>query len=352
MAILNAPGERQPASRANDPIDGQRRHGPPIVGRRIVRDRRDRDRRRNDADPAPEAVSEPEPTPNPNMAAARRIGESLGIALVASTGLYLVGSVWTDAYYGRLSIEATALDLAPPYVAVQAVHALPRLLEYPTTLVFLWVLWRTFASPARRLRGRFERAHRRFPRLVPALANLAVVAPLVAGAFAVVLREQDLVPRSVVTEAVGILGNAALALLAYAAWLGWSQRRFLVSDVRAHRPLPIALVFAVYLLSSLAATAVVAEQAAVQLLTGASDASLRVAFVPKAGALPELAGKELILVTARGGAYYAVERETSPPSQRPTAYVIPFGAVDAARVQRLNDADSGFGEIIIELPEE
>jgi hypothetical protein len=42
-----------------------------------------------------------------------------------------------------------------------------------------------------------------------------------------------------------------------------------------------------------------------------------------------------------------VEQEPTPPSQRPVSYVIPFGSVNAARVQRLNDADVmpvGLGE--------
>jgi hypothetical protein len=81
----------------------------------------------------------------------------------------------------------------------------------------------------------------------------------------------------------------------------------------------------------------VAELAAVDQLTGASDASLRVEFVTKPGVFPELAGKELILVTTRNVAYYVVERGPSPPSQQPTSYVIPLTAVDAAQVERFND---------------
>jgi hypothetical protein len=50
--------------------------------------------------------------------------------------------------------------------------------------------------------------------------------------------------------------------------------------------------------------------------------------------LPELADKELILVTTRNGAYFVVEREPSPPSRQPTSYVVPLTAVDAARVGR------------------
>src|SRR5215208_6157947 len=47
---------------------------------------------------------------------AQRFIEAAAIAVVTSTGLYLVGSVYTDAYYGRMSIEVTSLDLSPPYI--------------------------------------------------------------------------------------------------------------------------------------------------------------------------------------------------------------------------------------------
>jgi hypothetical protein len=291
---------------------------------------------------------------SPALEAARRVGESLLVALVTSTGLYLVGSVYTDAYYGRLSIEVTSLDLAPTYVALQSIHALWGLLEYPANLLLFYLLYRTFASPERRLRGWFGRARERFPRLLAVLANLALVAPLLLDAFGAGVadvREQVLPHRSVLTEVTSVLGTAGLVLLAYVVWLGWSQRRFLLSEVRARRPVPIALVFVVYLLGALASTATVAELAATELLTGASDASLRVEFVTKPGALPELAGKELILVTARGGAYYAVEREPSPPSGRPTSYVVPFAAVDAARVQRLADADATPAGVVVDEAE-
>jgi hypothetical protein len=53
--------------------------------------------------------------------------------------------------------------------------------------------------------------------------------------------------------------------------------------------------------------------------------------------LPELEGKQLILVTKRNGANYAAEREPSPPRQQPTSYVVPFTSIDAARVGRFSD---------------
>ena len=181
---------------------------------------------------------------------------------------------------------------------------------------------------------------RRFPRLLSILANVVVVAPLLLDALAS-FREQELPHRSVLTEVHSVFGHAGLVLLGYVVWLGWSQRRFLVNEVRSRKLTPIALVFLAYLLSALATTGVVAELAAVELLTGASEASLRVEFVTKPDVLPELAGKELILVTTRNGAYYVVEREPSPPSQQPTSYVVPLTAVEAARVRRFSDDEIG-----------
>ena len=107
----------------------------------------------------------------------------------------------------------------------------------------------------------------------------------------------------------------------------------MLSDVRARTLVPIAVVFTAYLLSALATTGVVAELAAVDLLTGASPASLRVTFVTKPGVLPELAAQELLLVAVRNGAYYVVVREPSPPSPWATSYAIPVTSVDAARVR-------------------
>ena len=65
--------------------------------------------------------------------------------MISSAALYLVGSVYVDAYYGRLAIEVTSLDLPPPYVALQSVHALWGLLDYPLLLVY--VLYRIRGVP-------------------------------------------------------------------------------------------------------------------------------------------------------------------------------------------------------------
>ena len=280
------------------------------------------------------------PLSTPSPETVRRIAESVIIAVVSSAGLYLVGSVYVDAYYGRLAIEATSLDLPPPYVALQSVHALWGLLEYPLLLLLVYLLYRAIASPARRPGQWLVRARERFPRLLPALANLIVVIPPLVDAAASV-RERELPHRSVLTEINSVLGYVGLILLVYVLWLGWDQGRFLLTEVRARKLVPIVLVFIAYLLSALVTTGVVAELAAVDLLTGSSPASLRVTFVTKPGVLPELAEQELLLVAARNGAYYVVVREPSPPNPWATSYAIPFTSVEAARVRPLHAGDQG-----------
>lgn len=267
----------------------------------------------------------------------RRIAESVIIAVISSAGLYLVGSVYVDAYYGRLAIEATSLDLPPPYVALQSVHALWGLLDYPLLLVLIVVLWRAL-SHVPPLRTWLERRQARDPRPLLVLANLIVVAPLLLDA-ATYFRERELPHRSVLTEISSLLGYVGLGLLLYVLWLGWSQRRFLLAEIRARKVVPIALLFVAYFLSALVATGVIAELAAVDLLTGNSNASLRVTFVTPPGVLPELAEQELLLVAARNGAYYVVVREPSPPSPWATSYTIPFTSVEAAQVRPFHASD-------------
>src|SRR4051812_47750663 len=164
----------------------------------------------------------------------RRIAESVIIAVISSAGLYLVGSVYVDSYYGRLAIEVTSLDLPPPYVALQSVHALWGLLDYPLMLLLGYTLYRTLAAPSRRLGQWLSRARERFPRLLPVLANLIVVAPLLvkaAGSW----QEQELPHRSVLTELNSVLGYVGLLLLVYVLWLGWDQRRFLLPEIQARK---------------------------------------------------------------------------------------------------------------------
>lgn len=325
----------------------ERRQARPKAANRTVRPRRPI---RSHTEP-PGASDEAAPAAPPRAAldAARRVGESFLVAIVTSTGLYLVGMVYIGSYYARMSIESTALDFAPPYITLQAIHALPGLLEYPMTLLLFWIIYRTFNRPALRIKGWLDRVRRRFPRLGPIVANLVVIAPLLVGAAMASAREQTMSPDSVIGEVASVLENAGLVLLVYAIWLGWSQRACIVTLIRARRVLPIALVFLVYLLNALASTSVVAENAAALLMTGTSDNSMGITLTPKAGASPDWANRDLVLVTMRQSTYFVVERQPMPPDQRPTAWMIPTSAVDAARVRRLNDADLTFEQMTVEL---
>jgi hypothetical protein len=307
-----------------------------VVVRRVSHPRAELDR---NVVPAPAPPAGPMSIGQPALETARRIGESFVIAAVSSAGLYLVGTVYTQSYYSRLSIETTSLDLAPPFVALQSVHATQGLLQYPSTLLLFYLLYRTFAAPGRRLRPWIDRMRLRFPRLLPAIANVIVIAPLIVSAFITSLQEQEMAAQAVVTPVADVLGDASLILLGYAIWLGWTQRAFIVSLIRARRLVPIALVFIVYLLNALTSTASSAALAAELLMTGSSDASMGIVFTAKEGTSDVLAGKDLILVTARQGTFYVVERQPIPPSQRPLAYMVPAASVKVASVRRLNDAD-------------
>jgi hypothetical protein len=276
--------------------------------------------------------------------AARRIGESFIVAAVTSAGLYLVGSVYTDSYYRRLSIEPVSLDLAPSFIALQSAHALRALLEFPSTLLLLYILYRTFSSQVRRFRTWFDRARQRFPRLVLIVTNLIVISPLLVSALQATLGQQTLIPDSVLAEVTSGLEDAAVVLLIYVIWLGWSQRVSIISQLRERKLIPIALIFSVYLLNALASTAASAELAAELLMTGVSDASMSIEFTMKPGFEHSLAGKDLIFVADRFDTYYVVERQPIPPSQRPMSHMIPGDTVAVATVRRVNDADASFDQ--------
>ncbi|MCA9880614.1 MAG: hypothetical protein KC442_22615 [Thermomicrobiales bacterium] len=261
----------------------------------------------------------------------RRISESVIIAAISSVALYLVGFVYVDAYYGRLSLEILPPDLPASYVALQSIHALWGLLNYPLTLLVAVVLYRVLADPSRSPGQWLARARERFPRLLPVLGNLIVVAPLLLKAGARWLAS-ELPHRSVRAEIASVLGYAGVILLLYALWLGW-QRRYLLTEITARQVVPLALVFAAYLLSALVYTGEAAELAAVDLLTGASPATTRVTFATRPGVFPELAGLDLFLVAERGGTWYVVAREASPPSPWATSYAIPAGVIDGVRMR-------------------
>ena len=73
-------------------------------------------------------------------------------------------------------------------------------------------------------------------------------------------------------------------------------------------------------------------------MTGVSDASMAVAFTPVSGADTPLPEGDFILVTARNGNYFVVERQSYPPSDRPISYAIPFARVSSVQTQRINAA--------------
>ena len=285
----------------------------------------------------------------PALAAARRIGESVLIAAFASTGLYLVGTVYTDAYYGRLSIEVTSLDLSLTYVALQSVHALSGLLQYPSILLVYALLLRIVHASAR-AGDWLERARQRFPRLLPVLANLAIVGPLLIVDLWLLTSLPDPAMGSVLNEAWDLLAIAGLVLLLYALWLGWSQRDDIVSRIRARAVVPVTLVAIVYLLTVLVQSAVNATVAAELLMTGISDNSMLVVFTPKFDETTTIADRDLILVTKRSSAFYVVERQPIPPSGRPIAYVIPVSSVERAEIRRVNEAWSPLGAVLAAVP--
>src|SRR3712207_395255 len=122
-----------------------------------------------------------------------------------------------------MSIEVTSLDFPPHVVALQAAHVLRVLIEYPSTLLVLYLLYRyvlrrTFATPVRWLRSGYDRARRRFGRAVFVLANVAVVSPLVYDALRAGIDEPALPDGSVLTEVAGALELFGLVLLTYAVW--------------------------------------------------------------------------------------------------------------------------------------
>ena len=119
----------------------------------------------------------------PVFGAAQRVIESAIIAVATSAGLYLIGSVYAEAYYSRLSIEVTSLDLAPAFIALQAAHVLESLLEYPLALLFFYLLYRLLTSRIARLRSWYDWTRQRFGRLFLLIVNLVIVSPLVIAAF-------------------------------------------------------------------------------------------------------------------------------------------------------------------------
>jgi hypothetical protein len=285
--------------------------------------------------------------PIPVFGAAQRVIESAVIALATSTGLYLVGSVYTDAYFGRMSIEVSSLDLAPPFIALQSAHVLESLLEYPIALLFFYLLYRVLTSRIPRLRSWYDRVKQRFGRLFLLIVNLLIVSPLLIASVQAGIDAGLNGASAVLSDVAGLMGTLGSLLLFYVIWLSFGPRQTIISQIQERKLIPIVLLGALYLLDALIATANGAAVDAELLMSGESDSSIEVVFTMTEGVRDTLPESGLILVTARNGNYYVVERQDTPPSRRPVAYVVPFDAVDSARTQRVNDADPALDEILI-----
>ena len=285
--------------------------------------------------------------PSPVFGTAQRVIESAVIAVATSTGLYLVGWVYTDAYFGRMSIEVTSLDLSPPFIALQSAHVLESLLEYPFALLFFYLLYRLLTSRIPRLRSWYDRVKQRFGRLFLLIVNFVIVSPLVVASVQAGIDAGISATSSVLGDIAGLMGTLGVLLLFYVIWLSFGPRQIIISQLQERKLIPIVLLFALYLLDALIATANGAAADAELLLTGEADSSIEVVFTMTEGVRDRLPSSGLLLVTARNGNYYVVERQRVPPSRRPVAYVVPFDAVDSARTQRVNDADPALDEILI-----
>jgi hypothetical protein len=276
----------------------------------------------------------------PGLRTAQRLFESVIIAVATSTGIYLVGSVYLEAYFGRMSIDVTALDFAPPYIALQATHVITNLVRYPSILLILYLLYRAFLSRAQWWRTWYDVIHQRFGRLFLLVLNLLIVSPLLISAIRAGDNVGVIYSSSILSEVSEMMQIVGLALFLYILWLSFGPRRLIFSEIRQHKLIPIALLATLYLLDSLIATADSAERDAELLMTGDSDSSMTVSFTLADGVRATLPDGELILITNRNSNFYVVERQPFPPSGRPVTYVIPDSAVDLARVQRLNATQS------------
>lgn len=298
------------------------------------------------AEQAAQSAENPEPPADlpisalPGLRTAQRFFESVIIAVATSTGIYLVGSVYLEAYYGRMSIDVSALDFAPPYVALQATHVLTNLLGYPILLTIFYLIYRFLLSRVQWWRTWYEVVHRRFGRLFLLIVNLLIIAPLVYAAIRVGQNLGVLNSTAILSEVSEMMQIFSIALLAYVLWLSFGPRRLILTEIRQHKVIPIALLALLYLLDSLIATAESAKRDAELLMSGASDTSTTVSFTLADDAQTQLPEAELILIALRNNNYYVVERQPFPPSGRPMTYVIPSRVVDLARQQRVNATQS------------
>jgi hypothetical protein len=277
--------------------------------------------------------------PAPSFAALQRVVESAVIAVVSSATLYVVGSVYVEAYYGRMSIDANALDLAPPYIALQAIHVVESLLQYPITLLIFYLIYRFALSRAQWWHAWYEAVQHRFGRLFLLVANAIIVAPLVVAAIRAGDDPSTLYGNSVVSEASKLMEQFGVAMIAYILWLSFGPRDLILSQIRQRKVIPIALLFALYLLDALIATAHGAALDAELLMTGKSGSSVEAVLTLTDAAPPGLPSSGLLFVAARNWNYFLVERQPAPPSPRPTAHMIPFDWVKSIELRRVNNAE-------------
>ncbi len=281
------------------------------------------------------------------LASGRKLIESVIIAVVTSTGVYLVGSVYAEAYYGRMSIDAVVLDLPPPYIALQAVHAVQSLLAYPLVLFLLYLLDRITAVRFPEARSWLRRQVDRLGRVGILVINGLVVLPLVLAANAAGSNRALIQTTSALSEVVSLMQVVAFALVVYVVWLSLSARRFLLAELKQHHTVPLVLVAAIMLLGALISTADRARANAERLMTGASDTSLIVTFTMADHGSPP--GSALILVAMRNSHYFVVERQPDPPSLTPRAFAVPYRSVDSVELERVNPAPPADRGIVISL---
>ncbi|MDQ3827385.1 MAG: hypothetical protein M3325_17300 [Actinomycetota bacterium] len=257
--------------------------------------------------------------------------------------MYLVGSIYTEAYFGWMSIDAVALDLPPPYIALQATHAVQSLLVYPVVLALLYLLDQFTVNRLPRARSWLGRVIDRLGWVAYLVINIIVVLPLGLAAESAGSNRALIQTTSALSEAVSLMQFVALALVAFVVWLSLARRRFLLSELKEHHTLPMALVAAVILLGALINTADRARTNAERLMTGASDTSLAVTLtLADHFTLPT---DDLIFVAMRNSHYFVVERQPDPPSLAPRSFAAPYRAVDAVEFERINPvppSDKGF----------
>lgn len=293
------------------------------------------------------AAGSPAEKPADMLASGRKLVESFIIAVVTSTGVYLIGSVYTEAYYGRMSIDALALDLPPPYIALQAVHALQSLLAYPVALLLLYLLGRVMASRLPKAWAWLRQLVGRLGRVAILVLNGLVVLPFILAANDAGSHRALIQTTSALSEVVSLIQVVAFVLLVYVVWLSLGPRKFLLAELEKRRVVPMALVIAIFLLGALINTADRARANAERLMTGASDTSLAVTFTMADDRTPP--GDDLIFVAMRNSHYFVVERQPDPPSLIPRAFAVPFRAVDSVEFERINEALPADRGIVISL---